>query len=255
MALTKHASEISAFVSPDHFLQYTVMTFGMCNASATFRRLVNTVLAGVAHCNAYLDDSIVYSASWADHINSLCEVFNRLKCASVTLNLAKCEFGKGTMTYLGRQVGQEQVRPIEEKVRAITDFPVPTSQRPLRRFLGMTGYYRNFCWNFSIVDHPLTSLTSPKVPYLWTPECQHIFESVKAPFCHAPILAAPDFAQPFKLEVDVSTLGAGAVLLQDNSNGIEHPISYFSRKFNNHQLKYSTIKKGDRGIIVGSVAF
>ena len=103
----------------------TVMAFGMCNAPATFQRLVNTVLAGVVNCNAYLDDLIVYSVSWVDHLKTL--------RASLTLNLAKCEFGKGTVTYLCKQVGQGQVRPIE-KVRAIKKFLVPTTRRELRRF-------------------------------------------------------------------------------------------------------------------------
>ena len=107
--LTDRASTISAFVTPDRFLQYTVMAFGMCNAPATFQRLVNIVLAGVSNCNAYLDDVIIYSSTWTEHLDTLSEVFRRLAAASLTLNLAKCEFGKGTVTYLGRQVGQGEV--------------------------------------------------------------------------------------------------------------------------------------------------
>ena len=110
MPLTARASEISAFVTPGHFLQYSVMAFGLCNAPATFQRLVDTVLAGLTNVNAYLDDLIVFSSTWHGHVNSLREVFSRLAGASLTLNLAKCEFGRGTVTYLGRQVGQGQVR-------------------------------------------------------------------------------------------------------------------------------------------------
>lgn len=99
--------------------------------------------------------------------------------------------------------------------------------------------------------HPLTSLTSPQVPFNWTPEHQHAFQSTKALLSHAPALAAPDFNKPFKLEVDASAVGAGAVLLQDDPNGVEHPISFFSRKFNSHQLKYSSRKRNPG--IVGSV--
>ena len=116
------------------------MAFGMRNAPATFQRLVNLVLAGVPDCTAYLDDVVVYSSDWSAHVNSLRTVFHRLVAASLTLNLAKCEFGKATVTYLGRQVGRGQVRPVEEKVVAITSFPVPTTRRELRRFLGMAGY-------------------------------------------------------------------------------------------------------------------
>ena len=241
--LTRRASEVSAFVTPDHFLQYEVMAFGMCNAPATFQRLVNIVLEGVPNCNAYLDDLIVYSADWAEHIKLLKMVFGRLAKASLTLNLAKCEFGKATVTYLGRQVGQGQVRPIEAKVAAITAYPAPTTRRGLRQFLGMAGYYRSFCPNFSTVAHPLTSLLSPANAFIWSPRCQHAFESIKTLLCSAPVLAAPDFSRPFSLEVDASAVGAGAVLLQESVNGINHPVCYFSRKFNKYQVNYATIEK------------
>lgn len=240
--LTERASKISAFVTPDHLLQYTVMAFGMCNAPATFQRLINTVLAGIANCNAYLDDVIVYTTTWEEHVKILEQVFTRLAAASLTLNLAKCEFGKAIVTYLGRQVGQGQVLPIEAKVSAIAECAVLLTRRSLRRFLSMAGYYRGFCCNFSTVVHPLTNLLSLKVDFVWTPECQDAFESIKS-LVHAPVLAAPDLTCPFKLEVDASDVGAGAVLLQDGTDEVDHPVCYFSRKFNKHQLEYSTIEK------------
>lgn len=107
----------------------------------------------------------------------------------------------------------------------------------------MAGYYRSYCRNFSSIVSPLTNLLSPKLDYVWTPDCQIAFDSVKALLTHAPILAAPDFSVPFKLEVDASAVGAGAVLLQTGEDGIDHPIAYFSRKFNRHQTNYSTIEK------------
>lgn len=241
--LTERASEISAFVTPDDFLQYTVMAFGMCNAPATFQRLINTVLAGVKNCNAYMDDLIIYSNTWESHMLTLSEVFSRLAHANLTINLAKCEFGKATLTYLGRQVGQGQVRPVEAKVEAISSSPVPATRKALRSFLGLAGYYRAFCRNFSSVVEPLTRLLSPKVDFVWTPECQVAFDSAKSLLCHAPVLAAPEFSKPFKLEVDASAVGAGAVLLQEDVEGIDHPVCYFSKKYNRHQLNYSTIEK------------
>lgn len=241
--LTPRASEISAFVTPDTFLQYTVMPFGLRNAPATFQRLMRIVLSGVENCEAYLDDVVAYSSTWADHLHTLSLIFSRLREASLTLNLAKCEFGRATVTYLGKQVGQGQVRPLAEKVQAIIDFPVPPSKKALRRFLGMCGYYRGFCRNFSDVVAPLTGLVSPLKSFIWSPACQAAFESAKALLCNAPVLAAPCFTRPFKLEVDASACGAGAVLLQEDSQSIDHPVSYFSKKFNKHQLNYSTIEK------------
>lgn len=241
--LTPRASDISAFVTPDHFMQYQVMAFGLRNAPATFQRLVATVLAGVPGCNAYLDDLVIYSTNWPEHMSQLNSVFERLSKANLTLNLAKCDFAKATITYLGKQVGQGQVRPVAAKVSAISNFPVPITRRQLRRFLGMAGYYRGFCKNFSSVVSPLTSLLSPSQQFKWSLECQQAFDSVKALLCSAPVLATPNFNHPFKLEVDASAVGAGAVLLQEDADGIDHPICYFSRKFNKHQLNYSTIEK------------
>lgn len=108
--LTSQASEISAFVTPDYFLQYSVMAFGMRNAPAMFQRLVNIVLACVPNCNAYLDDLVVYSSNWSEHTTLLRTVFKRLARASLTLNLAKCEFGQATIAYLGKEVGKGQVQ-------------------------------------------------------------------------------------------------------------------------------------------------
>lgn len=241
--LTPQASAISAFVTPDHFMQYSVMAFGLRNAPATFQRLINTVLFGVPNCNAYLDDLVVYASEWSEHISLLHTVFEKLSNATLTLNLAKCEFARATVTYLGKEVGQGQVRPVAAKVSAIAEFPVPKTRRELRRFLGMSGYYRSFCRNFSSVVSPLTNLLSPSQQFVWSAECQHAFESIKALLCCAPVLAAPDFTTPFKLEVDASALGAGAVLIQEDRDSIEHPVCYFSRKFNKHQINYSTIEK------------
>ena len=240
--LTERASDISAFVTPDNFLQYIVMAFGMRNAPATFQRLMQLVLGDVPHCNVYLDDVVVYSDMWADHVASLRVVFQRLAAASLTLNLAKCEFGKATVTYLGKQVGHGQVRPVNAKVTAVLEYPCPATRRELRRFLGMVGYYC-FCRNFSVVVAPLTSLCSPAVPFVWTTACQRAFDSAKSLLCSAPVLAAPDFARPFQLEVDASAVGAGAVLLQEGESVVQHPVCYFSIKFKNHQLNYSTIEK------------
>jgi hypothetical protein len=146
--LTQRASEISAFVTPDAFMQYTVMPFGVKNAPATFQRLMQLVLGNLPNCSVYLDDVVVYTEDWGSHMSSLGMVCQRLADASLTLNLAKCEFGKATVTYLGKQVGQGQVRPLNAKVTAILSLPTPTTRRELRRFLGMVGYYRCFCQNF-----------------------------------------------------------------------------------------------------------
>ncbi len=111
--LTSRASEISAVVTSDHFLQYRRMAFGMRNTPAIFQHLMRIVLAGLENCEAYLDDIVVYSCDWEQHLISLYSVFERLSDASLTLNLAKCEFSKAVVTYLGKCGGQGQVRPVD----------------------------------------------------------------------------------------------------------------------------------------------
>lgn len=84
---------------------------------------------------------------------------------------------------------------------------------------------------------------SPKVVFQWSETCQQAFENGKALLANAPILKAPNFEKSFRLAIDASACGAGAVLLQEGLNGVEHPVSYFSKKFNCHQQVYSTIEK------------
>ena len=103
--------------------------------------------------------------------------------------------------------------------------------------------YRRFCRNFSSVASPLSALTSPLKPFVWTDDCQQSFDGLKAMLCCSPVLSAPVFSSPFKLEIDASRDGVGAVLLQEDDSGIDHLVSYFSKKFNVHQRNYSTIEK------------
>ncbi|KAL0152376.1 hypothetical protein M9458_052099, partial [Cirrhinus mrigala] len=202
--LTERASEISAFVTPDSFLQYTRMAFGLRNAPATFQRLMSLVLGDVPNCNIYLDDVVIFSSTWDEHLLSLYEVFRRLSAASLTLNLKKCEFAKASVTYLGKQVGNGQVRPVDAKIAAVLEYPIPTTRRELRRFLGMVGYYRCFCKNFSSVVAPLTRLCSPKVDFNWTNDCHQAFLSAKSLLCSAPVLSAPEVSRAFQLEGELS---------------------------------------------------
>ena len=173
------------------------------------------------------------------------ELLQRLSDSKLTVNLAKSEFGCGTVTYLGHEIGQGRVAPVNAKVEAIASFPVPTDRRSLRRFLGMVGYYRKFCKNFAQIALPLTDLLKANVKFVWSEQCQKSFESLKRVLCHYPVLRSPDFARSFTLAIDASDEAAGAVLLQKGVEGddVEHPVAYFSRKFDKHQKNYFTVEK------------
>ncbi|KAL3866009.1 hypothetical protein ACJMK2_043350 [Sinanodonta woodiana] len=241
--LTERAKEISAFVTPDGLYQYKVMPFGMKGSPSTFQRLMNMITSGLENCDAYIDDVIIYNDTWMEHLATIRKFFDRLTDACLTVNLSKSEFCRASVTFLGHIVGHGQVRPIDAKVEAISNFPVPENRKQLMRFLGMAGYYRKFCSNFSIVAEPLTNLLTKKSKFCWTQKCQEGFDKLKAILKAAPVLAAPNFGQSFKLSVDASDVGVGAVLIQDDKQGIEHPVCYFSKKLNKHQRNYSTIEK------------
>uniref|UniRef100_A0A674E7Q6 Gypsy retrotransposon integrase-like protein 1 n=1 Tax=Salmo trutta TaxID=8032 RepID=A0A674E7Q6_SALTR len=241
--LTSRAREISAFITPSGLYSYSVMSFGLRNAPATFQRLMNRVVAGLAGCAVYLDDVVIYADTWEEHLSRIQALFGRLAAGHLTINLAKCEFAQATVTYLGKVVGQGEVRPVRAKVVAIDAFPPPTTKKELMRFLGMIGYYRGFCRNFSTVVAPLTELLKAKAVYVWSSHCQQAFEDAKKLLTSTPVLAAPRVDLAFTLQVDASHVGAGAVLLQADVSGVERPVSFFSRKFDRCQLNYSVIEK------------
>ena len=241
--LTERAKEISAFVTPDGLYQYKVMPFGLKNAPATFQRLVNNIIAEVDGCEAYIDDLVLYSETWEDHMKQMHQLFEQLSKANLTVNLAKSDFCCATVTYLGHIVGQGQVKPIQAKVEAIDKFPSPTNRKELMRFLGMAGYYRKYCPNFSVIAHPMTSLLKKNTKFIWSEACQEAFEKIKAILMSSPVLTSPDFESQFRLLVDASDVGCGAILTQEGKDKVEHPICYFSKKFNKHQQNYSTIEK------------
>ena len=248
--LTQRAREISAFVTPSGLYQYKVMPFGMKNAPATFQRMVNKLVRDIDGCEGYIDDVIIFSDNWSDHIRQIERFFQIMREAKLTINLMKSEFGKATVKYLGHIVGQGRVRPLDAKIQTIAKFPIPTSRKELARFLGMAGYYRSFCLNFSDIAAPLTNLLSKKVKFVWTDDCQLAFDKVKLLLQKSPVLKSPDYEKPFKLIIDSSDVGTGSVLVQEASDGLDHPVSYFSKKFLKYQKNYSVVEKETLGLVL-----
>ena len=248
--LTQRAREISAFVTPSGLYQYKVMPFGMKNAPATFQRMVNKLVRNIDGCEGYIDDVVIFSDNWSDHIHQIKRFFQIMREAKLTINLMKSEFGKATVKYLGHIVGQGQVRPLDAKIQTIVKYPIPTSRKELARFLGMAGYYRNFCLNFSDIAAPLTNLLSKKVKFVWTDDCQMAFDKVKLLLQKSPVLKSPDYEKPFKLIIDSSDVGTGSVLVQEASDGLDHPVSYFSKKFLKYQKNYSVVEKETLGLVL-----
>ena len=140
-------------------------------------------------------------------------------------------------------VGQEKVKPVDAKISVISKFPQPESKKQLLRFLGMAGYYRKLCPNFSAVAEPLTQLLNKRETFVWCDACDKALQELKVLLNSTPVLAAPNFNALFKLAVDATDVAAGAVLLQDDKDGVDHPVCYFSKKLSKSQRNYSTVEK------------
>ncbi|XP_068216703.1 uncharacterized protein [Palaemon carinicauda] len=215
--LTENAREISAFITPEGLFECKVMPFGMRNAASTFQRMMWMITNGLKGCVVYLDDIIIFSDNWKDHVDRIRALFRAIADAGLVVNLSKCEFGKAEVIYLGHHVGQGKVLPKEKNIEAVLAFPTPKTRKNVRQFVGLAGYYRRFVPSFSEIVTPLTNLLREKSRFLWDDTCQRAFDKLKGILSTYPILKSPDFQKGFKLMVDASDLGVGAVLLQDDS--------------------------------------
>lgn len=187
----------------------------------------------------FIDDLLIISADFNTHLIRLRQVADRLKMANLTINVDKSHFCMAQISYLGYIVGNGTLRTDPSKVEAIMEFPVPLTVKQIRRFLGMTGWYRRFVANYADVSAPITNLLQKNKPFVWTDEAQRAFETLKHAMTSAPVLTHPDFTKPFVIQCDASTTGIGSVLFQIGTDGEEHPIAYFSKKLNSAQRNYT----------------
>ena len=239
------AKEKTAFSTPGGHFEFNVMPFGLTNAPATFQRLMECVLAGLAadQCLVYLDDIIIFSESFAEHLHRLHQVLSRLQEAGLKLRPSKCHFVKREVRYLGHIVSEDGVRPDPSKTNAVSSYPTPTNVKELRQFLGLANYYRRFVENYSHIAEPLHQLTrKTSKGFTWTSACQSAFDMLKRCLTHSPILAYPDFSREFLLHTDASATALGAVLCQQR-DGVEQVIAYWSRQLTKPERNYSTIKR------------
>ena len=202
---------------------------------------------------AYLDDLVIYSSSWSEHLDHIRQVMDRLRGAGLTAKPRKCQFAMAQCSYLGHVVGNGAVRPEKSKLDAITSFQQPKTKKEVRAFLGLTGYYRRFIPDFATIAVSLSDLVRKNSPnqVVWSHTCEQAFTSLKKLLCTSPVLWSPDFSKPFVLQTDASDRGVGAILSQLDENGCDHPIAYFSRKLLPREERYATIEKECLAIKLG----
>ena len=249
--------EKTAFrTSSGQLYEFNQLPFGLCNAPATFSRLMDRTLAGLAWniCLYYLDDIIVFSSTWAEHIERLRAVFERLRRANLKLGAHKCNLAAREVSFLGYKVTPEGLEPEPKLMEAISKLPPPINVAEVRSFLGLVGYYRRFVKRFSDKAAPLNALLHKEQVWKWTTECQNAFETLKGEIASRPVSAYPDFSKPFRLYTDASNIGLGAILAQ-RQQGKEKIICCASRTLNNAESNYSTTKKECLAVVWGVQIF
>ena len=237
--------EKTAFITNQGLFEFKVMPFGLCNAPAVFQRLMQRVLMGLNPAegpdfvSVYLDDVLVFSHTLEDHLQHLCAVIERLRGAGLKLKPSKCHFIQKEVEYLGHVISPDGLKPNPGRVSAVKEYSAPSNVKEVRQFLGIASYYRRFIPGFAKIAEPLHALTRKNETFLWTPSCQAAFQTLIQKLVEAPVLAYPNFQEPFVLETDASIKGLGAVLSQRQSDGRMHPVAYASRALSPSEKNYS----------------
>jgi hypothetical protein len=205
----------------------------------------------------YLDDVIVTSRTFSEHIALLKEVCKRLEDANLTVNLEKCKFFRSSLHYLGFVVNREGLRTDPDKITAMVNYPAPTTTTELKRFLGLCSWYRRFIPHFSSIVAPLNALLKNKgrkLPITLDQTALKSFRTIKEVLVSAPVLASPDFSLPFTIQCDASNYGLGAALTQFQS-GQEKVIAYASRTLTKPERNYSVGEKECLAVIIAIEKF
>ena len=262
MAMSEKDKDKTAFTCPFGLYEFNRLPFGLTNAPPTFQRLMQSVMHDhifrILLC--YLDDLLVYSSTFDQHLTNLEKVFQRLREVGVKLKPGKCKLAQAEVAFLGHRLSAAGIATDPEKTAAVMDFKTPTTIKQVRSFTGLASYYRRFVKDFARIAKPLHGLI-PKVHQkypgdhrkgeknplgdLWTPECSAAFNQLKVALSNPPVLGFADYSRGFIVETDASFSGLGAVLSQVQCDGTKRVIAYASRTLRPSEKKmsnYSSLK-------------
>ena len=244
VAVHENDKSKTTFVTRRGTFAFNVMPFGLCNAPATFQRLMDCTMRGLQYevCLIYLDDIIVFSNDIPTQLCRLSLIFERLKMANLKLKPSKCSFLQQSVDFLGYRITPNGIETDQRKIEAVVNWPIPRKLREVRGFLGLCGYYRRFVPNFSELAAPLHALTRKNCPFLWTENCDSSFNALKQRLTQAPVLSLPHDQGTFVLDTDASNHGIGAVLSQIQ-NGEEKVIFFASRLYSDAEKRYCVTRK------------
>jgi len=220
----------TVLITKTRLYEWTVMPFGLKNATSTFTRTMSEVFKDLGNkfLKVFVDDLKVHNESWEEHLQHLGVVLYKLREVNLKLNPNKCRFATKNITFLGHVVSEEGTKPDLGKIEAVLHFSQPMIVTNVRSFLGLIGYYRNYVRGYSRLAAPLFELTKKDVNFVWDMGCQQAFQELKAALVDTPVLTRPDFKRTFCLDVDCSPRGVGTILSQKEGR-FEKAVAYASK--------------------------
>lgn len=236
------SKKYTAFCTPDGAVyHFTVMPFGLKGAPSTFQKLmIQEVLYGYLHhfSQAYLDDVIVYSETFEEHLHHLRLIFERFQLHNLKVSPEKCTFFSTSLDYLGHHIEGNFTVPQFKHIDQIQRFPEPKTKKQLQSFLGTCNWLREYVPNLAKLLAPLTDLLQKNKRFVWQDYHSNCFQEVKSALSKPVSLSRPDFSKVFILQTDASSVGMAAVLYQEDDNGKRFIISHASAKFSKTTSKY-----------------
>ena len=249
--LRKKHREKTRFACELGLYQWKRMPFGLCNATATFQRLMAQALTRATKkygnlVMCYVDDVVIATPTLEDHIDRLDEVFGCMKRAGLKCKSSKCEILRDSIKYLGRMVDRHSVRPDPEAVEAVLTWKAPRTDTQLLSFLGFANYYREIIKGYADKVYPMQKLLRNKgKKFEWNNEAQVAFENIKRELCEAPVLGMPTEKGMYHLDTDASVVAISGILHQEqewNGRTVLRPITYGSNVLSDTEMKYGAPK-------------
>ena len=239
----------TAFATHLGLMQFRRMPFGLKTACATFIRLMRKVTLNLNNVACYFDNLVVHNNYWEDHLNDLRSLLKSLRYHGLTAGPSKCFLGYNEIKYLGYSVGDNKLKPLDDKVHAILEIPLPSTKKQLRSFLGSTNFYQQFIKKYGDIVAPLNNMIKKNSSNTlqWSDLQVSKFNELKQCLSKKPILQLPDNTKVFILRSDASDLALGAVLLQEYN--VPMPVAYASRKLLDREKRFSAVEKECLAII------
>jgi len=217
------------------------MTFGLCNAPATFQTFMDTQftdLIATGHIVIYLDDILIFATTLDKLVFYTHQVLKRLQELNLFLRPAKCSFNQMSVEYLGLIISEGELHMDPVKLQAVKDWPRPKSVKDIQKFLGFCNFYPRFVCTYSTLAHPLFDLTKKTTTWTWTPACEAAFTGLQRTLTTSPVLILPDYDKAFTLITDASDYATGTILEQEDALGCSHPVAYYSKSLQPAERNY-----------------